>query len=215
MARFGSERLNRQRIGIFGGSFDPPHIAHRMLVQAALSLPGLDKVWVIPAGVPVHRSLSGCADADTRLRWVRRIFAGESRVRVQDWEVRRRQPTATLHTLQYISQHYPQVFPVLLLGADAFAGMESWVGYPEHRRLCDVAVFPRVGQAMPVMDGWQPVAADTWEQACGAGHVLNVDAALPDISATWLRQLAQEGKPLRDWVPAEICAEVEQAYSPA
>ncbi|MDQ7011859.1 MAG: nicotinate (nicotinamide) nucleotide adenylyltransferase [Mariprofundaceae bacterium] len=215
MARCGSERLNHQRIGIFGGSFDPPHIAHRMLVRAALSLPGLDEIWVIPTGVPVHRALSGCADADTRLRWVQCIFAGEPRVRVQDWEVRRRQPTATLHTLQYIDRRYPQVFPVLLLGADVFAGIESWQGYPEHQQLCDVAVFPRAGQAMPVVKGWQPVAADTWQQARGAGHVLNVDAGLPDISATRLRQLAQEGKPLRDWVPAEICAEVEQAYGPA
>jgi len=215
MARCGSERLNRRRIGIFGGSFDPPHIAHRMLVQAALALPGLDEVWVVPAGMPVHRALSGCADADTRLEWVRRIFAGEPHVQVRDWEARRRQPTATLHTLQYIGRRYPQVFPVLLLGADAFAAIESWVGYPEHRRLCDVAVFPRAGQAMPVIEGWRPVAVDAWRQAPEAGHVLAVDAALPDISATRLRQLAREGKPLRDWVPAEICRQVEQAYGAA
>ncbi|MFQ5581517.1 MAG: nicotinate (nicotinamide) nucleotide adenylyltransferase [Mariprofundaceae bacterium] len=218
MGRFGSEHLNRpnrQIVGVFGGSFDPPHIGHQALVRAAFCLPGLDEVWVIPVGVPVHRALSGRADAHTRLLWTRRIFAGEPRVHVQDWEVRRQQPTSALHTLQYISRQYPQVSPVLLLGADAFAGIESWVGYPEHRHFCDVAVFGRAGQAIPEIDGWQFVPVSAWQHTQGTGHVLVMDVSLPDISATQLRGEALQGKPLRDRVPAEVCQEVEQAYGPA
>ncbi|MDQ6996496.1 MAG: adenylyltransferase/cytidyltransferase family protein, partial [Mariprofundus sp.] len=86
------------QIGLFGGSFDPPHNGHKALVQAGLAM-GMDEIWVIPA-LPVHRQLSGFADAYTRFDWLRQMFAGEPHVQVVDWEISRQRPTAAIETLR-------------------------------------------------------------------------------------------------------------------
>ena len=62
-----------KRIGLFGGSFDPPHLGHKALVDAALQELNLDEVWVIPVGLPVHRQLSGKATPEQRLFWLNTI----------------------------------------------------------------------------------------------------------------------------------------------
>ncbi len=82
-----------QRIGLFGGSFDPPHIGHVALVEAALDALGLHAVWVIPAGFPVHRILSDHVTPEQRLYWMRSIFSANERVKVLDWEVASDEPT--------------------------------------------------------------------------------------------------------------------------
>jgi len=74
------------KIGIFGGSFDPPHLGHKALVEAALLELELDGVWVLPVGVPVHRELTSYISAKQRLLWVEKMFAGMEGVEVFDWE---------------------------------------------------------------------------------------------------------------------------------
>lgn len=202
-----------QPLGLFGGSFDPPHLGHVALVSAALDRLHLPELWVIPVGNPVHRQLSGRADALTRLEWMQRIFADMAGVVVQDWEVRRAEPSPTIDTLRRIRREQPGRSPVLLLGSDAFAGIDSWVGYPEHRDLCDVAVFSRTGESpLASHHGWRPVTVAEWRASPGRGRLLQVDQALPGISATKVRQRADRGKTLAGLVPECVRREIEQAY---
>ncbi|HXH64807.1 MAG TPA: nicotinate-nicotinamide nucleotide adenylyltransferase, partial [Mariprofundaceae bacterium] len=147
--------MKRRTVGIFGGSFDPPHAGHVALVEAAFALLGLSEIWVVPAGVPVHRRLSGHAGPEQRLAWMRRLFSADPRVTVIDWEACQAGPVSSLHTLRWLHQQYPEVLPLWLMGADAFAGLPAWQGYPEHRRYCNVAVFARAGEAMPEPIGWR------------------------------------------------------------
>lgn len=200
----------KRQIGLFGGSFDPPHLGHVALVHAALAL-GLDEVWVIPA-LPVHRQLSGCADGFTRLGWLEKIFAGQPRVKVVDWEVTRQQPTPAVDTLRRFRVNYPDLTPWLLLGVDAWVGLESWREYPAHRMLCNVAVFARQGlENIPAHEGWQQVERS---DACVTpGHWCFVDVTLPDISATLIREYAEQGRSLMDWVPAVVCSDIEKNYA--
>jgi nicotinate-nucleotide adenylyltransferase len=208
------ERSLMQPLGLFGGSFDPPHLGHVALVQAALDRLQLPQVWVIPVGNPVHRQLSGRANAITRLDWMQRIFADTPGVVVQDWEVRRTEPSPTIDTLRRIHREQPACSPVLLLGTDAFAGIDSWVGYPEHHDLCDVAVFSRAGEPpLASHHGWQPVTVDEWHDAPGSGRLLQVDQALPEISATEVRERAVRGETLSGLVPECVRHDIESAYS--
>lgn len=199
-------------IGIFGGSFDPPHLGHVALVHAALTTLELPEVWVVPAGLPVHRQLSGCADAATRLHWLRRIFADEKRVKVLDWEAKATKPTPTIATLRRIRRQFPDVLPLLLMGEDAFAGLASWVDYPAHQQLCAVAVFPRDARWLPPLKGWRRVSPAAWRREPATGCVIRIGAALPDISATRLRAMAGAQQSLRDLVPACVQGAIEQHY---
>ena len=201
-------------IGLFGGSFDPPHLGHHALVMAGLELLGLEEVWVIPA-LPVHRRLSGRADGERRLDWLERMFADEPRVRVWDAEIRRGRPTAMVETLRQFAAERA-VIPWLMLGADAWAGLPGWVEYPAHRGLCNLAVFARRGvsvEALLAPEGWRQVGLKECRQIERPGHLVFVPVELPEISATALRaDLAAEAR-LADRIPATIRREVLQAYA--
>ena len=207
----GLQNLSPTSIGLFGGSFDPPHNGHVALVQAALEF--LPEVWVVPAGNPVHRKLSERADAYVRLEWMQRIFASDARVQVLDWETDSEKPTPTIETLHRQRRLHPDLSSVLLMGEDAFAGIATWVDYPEHLGLCDVAVFSRCAQPRSEPGDWRPAQIDQWqEQAEGSGRMIRVEAQLPDVSATKLRLMAQQGESLRGLVPEIIRKEIEGAY---
>jgi nicotinate-nucleotide adenylyltransferase len=207
--------LTKARIGLFGGSFDPPHVGHAALVEAALEHLRLSAVWIIPAGMPVHRTLSGHATPALRLHWMQRIFAGHQRIAVLDWEVTASEPTPSIVSLRRFAATFPDKRPVLLLGADAFSGMDGWVSFPEHAALCDVAVFGRAacGAASGVA-AFRPLPLTDWlMQPAGVGYRVDVDVPLPDVSATGIRQLAAQGKSLAGKVPECVRREIEQAYA--
>jgi len=203
-----------QRIGLFGGSFDPPHIGHVALVQAALDVLQLDAVWVIPAGLPVHRTLSGHATPEQRLGWMQKIFSDNERVKVLDWEVAGSAPTPTIITLRRFVADLPQQRPVWLLGADAFAGMDGWVEYPEHGTLCDVAVFGRVAcSAGSSVSAFRPQSLADWlDSPVAGGHRVDVDVPLPDMSATAIRRAAERNESLAGMVPECVRRDIEQTY---
>lgn len=167
---------------------------------------------MVPVGLPVHRNLSGHAGAGQRLAWVQRLFADAPKVRVWDWEVRRSQPTSTLDTLEHLRQVEPDARILLLLGADAFAGMQSWIGYPQHRRYCDIAVFSRQGCERPQLPEWPVISVPQWQQTEGSGRVVHVDVLLPEVSATELRSRLEQGLPVDAYIPAPIEQEVRAAY---
>jgi len=212
---------SERSIGLFGGSFDPPHSGHVALAQAGLDA-GLDKIRVIPA-LPVHRQLSGLADGRTRFNWLTEIFADQPCVQVVDWEIRRQRPTPAIETLRQFQHMYPYTTPWLMLGADAWCGLPSWRAYPDHRALCNVAVFARRDTGIETgletgfetvcgHKGWKQVGLNDGLDCRGAGHWAYIQADLPDISATGLREDAQRGKTLAGKVPEIVRCNIEQVY---
>lgn len=210
--------MSQKRIGLFGGSFDPLHLGHEALVRAALERLQLDEVWVIPAGVPVHRELSGQADASTRMAWAKTVFADMPKVQVKDWEISSSTPVAAIDTLKQFRELYPAAPPVWLCGADSFATMESWIDYPEHQHLCNVAVFSRVGEPVVAqLPGWQPITITGWKSQgsrIATGHLIALDGSLPEVSATVIRDRARRGESLSGLINSRICYEVEALYGP-
>ncbi|MES0372097.1 MAG: nicotinate (nicotinamide) nucleotide adenylyltransferase [Mariprofundaceae bacterium] len=203
------------RIGLFGGSFDPPHLGHEALVRAALDQLKLDQVWVVPAGQPVHRNLSGHASAELRMAWAQEMFSDSPNICVKDWEVSQSEPVAAIDTLKQFRDICPDTVPVWLCGADSFATMEQWVDYPKHQKACNVAVFSRTGErAVKELSNWECLSLEQWRlgNSIGPGHVIRIDADLPDISATVVRNMAAEGKSLERLVNSRICKEVESRY---
>jgi len=115
------------KIGIFGGTFNPPHIGH---VQTSLSVAGklgLDRMIVVPAGNPPHKTVpDGAPNAQERLKLTKLAFAGAPNTEVSDFEVLREGPNYTMDTLTHFSGLYPDSELVLITGTDMFLSLPSW-----------------------------------------------------------------------------------------
>ncbi|MDQ6974058.1 MAG: nicotinate (nicotinamide) nucleotide adenylyltransferase [Mariprofundaceae bacterium] len=201
-----------KQIGVFGGSFDPPHLAHKALVQAALDELNLDEVWVLPVGIPVHKTLTSSISADCRLAWVQRMFADIAHVRVLDWEVVKKKTSPSIDSMRSISGQLDAV-PVWLMGMDAWQDLPSWKGYPEHLQYCNIAVFPRVGSKMVHHDAWQYSLPSSLQQ--NPGHVYVCQTILPTISATAIRQAIHSSHDVSSMLDGSLKDEIQARYANA
>jgi len=197
-----------KNIAVFGGSFDPPHLGHRALVYYAQQALKLDEVWVMPVGLPVHRELTVSVSPQQRLSWVKSLFRDMPEVKVLDWEVMEKVPTASIETMQrMVNQEH--TLPYWLMGMDAWQGMATWEAYPKHQTLCHVVVVNRVDEQVYHHQDWQRVVSPS--QAC-AGCVSYIDAAPPNISASQIRRAILTGKDVSTVLDAKQHDEICEAY---
>jgi len=177
-------------IAIFGGSFDPPHIGHVRLVEAALLSLDIDALWLIPTGNPVHKTLSGHANHQQRITWLEDIFGHQPRVVVKTWETESQKPAPAIDTLRRFQGEFPDVIPTWLMGMDSYLDLPHWMDYPQHVQLCNLAVFRRVGQEYSdIPTPWQEISLSQWQlhPPKKAGHILHLDGDLPDVSSSQIR----------------------------
>ena len=113
------------RVGLFGGAFDPPHLAHRLLVETAMAELQLDVLHVLPTGHAWHKKRD-LTPAPQRLEMARRAFAGLPGVLVDGRELLRTGPTYTVDTLHELRREYPGAVLHLLIGADQAAAFQTW-----------------------------------------------------------------------------------------
>lgn len=130
------------RVGMFGGAFDPPHRAHRVLAEAAVRQLDLDRLVVLPTGDAWHktRTLSPAAD---RLAMARLAFADIPRVEVDDRELRRAGPTYSVDTLRELQAEHPGAQLVLVMGEDQAGGFTRWRAWEDIAKLAVLAVAGR------------------------------------------------------------------------
>lgn len=208
-------------LGLLGGTFDPLHVAHLRLALEAREALGLAAVCLIPAGTPPLRAVPQCAGAD-RLAMVECALAGMPGFGVDAGEVLAAAgnpaPSYTVATLErQRRQHGAQRPLVLLLGADAFARLESWQRWRELFGLAHIAVATRPGHEIKVgagdtaLDGEfaarRGVAADL--AAAPAGCIVPFAITALEISATAIRERLARGLSVRYLVPDPVLDYIE------
>jgi nicotinate-nucleotide adenylyltransferase len=216
-------------LGLLGGTFDPLHIAHLRLALEAREALGLAEVSLIPAGTPALRAVPQCA-AVHRLAMVESAVAGIPGFSVDSGEVLAAAgnptPSYTVATLErQRRQHGAQRPLVLLLGADAFARLESWHRWRELFELAHVAVATRPGHEIKVMrsgipgDGAGETALDAeYSARCGnaadlagapAGRIVPFAITALEISASAIRRRLAQGLSVRYLVPDAVLDYIE------
>ncbi len=133
-----------RRVGLFGGTFDPPHAGHLAVACAARDALDLDVVELVPSSVPPHRRAPGATPAE-RLEMVRLACAGEPRLVASDREIRRDGTSYTVDTLRELAHDHPGAELFLVLGADSYDELPTWRESAEIVRLAHLAVLPRPG----------------------------------------------------------------------
>ena len=192
-----------RRIGIFGGAFDPPHLAHVALAQAAVQQLRLDELRVFPTGQAWHkaRSLTG---ATHRLAMATLAFSGVPNAVVDDRELRRSGPTYTVDTLRELRAAAPDATLLLVVGADQAEALHSWRESGEILRLATVAVAARARpdpNAPPFDAGRLP-----------GGHFASVELPSMPVSATQIRALVAAGQDISHLVPPGVASYIDRHH---
>jgi len=115
----------KRQVGVFGGAFDPPHLAHVAVAQAALTGLALDQLVVLPTGVAWHKS-QGLSEGRHRLAMSKLAFEGLRGVHVDPRELQRGGPTYTIDTLRELQAEHPEAQFHLILGADQVQSLMRW-----------------------------------------------------------------------------------------
>src|SRR6266545_5669044 len=115
-----------QRIGLFGGSFDPIHLGHLLVAQAAIEELGLERLYFIPAAQSPFKPENQPAPAAERLRLLRLALAGKTNCEVDDQEIKRGGVSYTIDTLRDYARRHPQAELLCLIGADNVATLPKW-----------------------------------------------------------------------------------------
>ena len=186
--------------GVFGGTFDPIHLAHLAVAEAARDAFGLRRVLFIPAAHPPHKPGRDISPVEDRLAMVEAAVEGNPAFEVSRLEIERSGPSYTVDTLTALCEAAPGDRLALILSAESYSEFGSW---HEPRRILDLAalvVAPRVGYA----DADPDLIARQFPEA--RATIAFMDGPRIRLSASEIRQRAADGRSVRYLVPDAVAA---------
>ncbi len=184
-------------LGILGGTFNPPHIGHLVMVQEALDQLGLDRVLVMPVARPPHKEAPEDPGAEVRLDLCRVATEAEDRVEVSELELRRGGASYTVDTLRALHELEPEHALTFIVGGDMAHSLPAWREPEAILGLARLAVAERLelrrealaGRLQPLHDG---------------DRVVFFDMPRIDVSSTLIRRRVAAGEPVRYLVPDAV-----------
>lgn len=190
-----------KRLGVFGGAFDPPHVAHVALAEQALQQLQLDELRVVPTGQAWHKTRPLTA-AVHRLAMTRLAFGHLPQVVVDERELRRSGPSYTVDTLRELAAEWPDTVLYLLIGEDQAQALPSWRHSDQLTRLAIICVAVR-----PDLEG----AAGHFDPPTGLeDRFCRLDLPAMAVSATDIRQRVGAREGIAPLVGAPVARYIEQ-----
>jgi len=187
--------VNARRLGLFGGTFDPPHLGHVAALRAAARSGLFSEIQVTVAGEPYFKA-PGIAPASLRLAMARAAFSGLDRVRVSDREIRREGPSYTIDTVRELRSEGDFDVIDLIVGADLAPQLDDWHEAAALREEVGVGVVPRPGSATTLPKGWR---------------AYEIPMEPVDLSSTFIRNIVTSDQDLSRYLPAAVIPLFEEA----
>lgn len=184
------------RLGIFGGSFDPPHVGHLLVASDAYEALDLDRLTFVPTAIQPLKADARAAPAHQRLAMVRLLAGSDGRFDVDATEIDRAGLSYTVDTLESFARRFPTAERFFLVGEDAMAAFGSWRAPDRILELAKVAVLRR------------PVSSGAQRPALPDGTIL-LPTRLVDVSSTEIRERVRCGKSLYGFVPEPVAEFIE------
>ena len=182
-----------KKIGIFGGSFDPPHLGHLVIAELTRRALKLDVVYLVPAYQPPHKSGRHTSTARDRLAMTRLSARGNPRLRVSDIEIRRRGVSYTVDTVKAFHRKFPSAELFLIVGGDSLQQFHSWKDPERILELASLAVYRR-----PQKRSRRPKTSGT--------KYHRIKGPLMDLASTDIRRRLHEGKAIDEMVRENVMA---------
>ena len=183
------------RLGVLGGSFDPPHVAHLAIASEACHTLGLERVLFVPAAAPPHKGTEERTSAEVRLELTSLAIDDDLRFTASGIEIERGL-VYTADTLRALNERYADHELVFILGSDSLLQLETWHDPEQLLAQCSLAVAPRPGDSPEAI----AAAAVRW----GSYQVTVLDVPLLAVSSTDIRARAARRRPIRYLVPHRV-----------
>ena len=193
------------RIGLLGGTFNPPHIGHLVCAQEAWSQLGLDRVWLLPVHAPPHKAPDGDPGVEHRVAMCEAAVAGDERLEVSRVEVDVPGRSYTVETLNRLHDARPEDQLTFIVGGDMAASLPEWREPRAILERCTLGVAARDGvgreQVLERLDRDLPGSSD---------RIGFFDMPRIDISSTLIRRRVAAGEPVRYLVPDGVADAIER-----
>lgn len=187
-----------KKIGIMGGTFDPIHIGHLAIAQEALEYKNLDKVLFIPTGNPPHKTNKEKTKAEIRLEMVKIGIEDNEFFEIDDYEVRREEPSYSAMTMQYLKDKYPKTELYFIMGEDSLLDIESWYRYEDFLNCVTVLVAKRQEQCNKDLENKvNDLISKGYKVEIVPSHYL-------EISATNIRKKLKNGENPKYYLKQEV-----------
>ncbi len=184
------------RIGIFGGTFDPPHIGHMAAATQVAREAKLDRILWVPTALPPHKTARSTTPGRIRLRMVRAAIRGHPRFCASEIEVARGGVSYTVDTLRQLRSEHPHWRLALIIGADLFRSLELWREPDAIRELAEIIVTSRPGADPP-----PPAQLDQGARAVAVTPV--------ELSASRVRERVKNGLTVSNMVAPAVLAIIQ------
>ncbi|MFZ3588230.1 nicotinate-nucleotide adenylyltransferase [Bacillus sp. DJP31] len=184
-----------KKIGILGGTFDPPHNGHLLIAYEVLHALSLDEIWFMPAQIPPHKEAGNVTKSTDRLRMVKLAIDGHIHFHVQPIELERQGPSYSLDTVKLLKEKYKKYDFYFIIGGDMIEYLPKWYKIEE---LLSLLTFVGVGRT-------------------GFSHhtkypIISLDTPLFDISSTFIRNRLRENGNTEQLLPPSVRIYIEENH---
>ncbi|MBR7111472.1 MAG: nicotinate-nucleotide adenylyltransferase [Clostridia bacterium] len=195
----------QMRIGIYGGTFSPPHNGHVKAAEAFFKGMELDLLYIIPTAVSPHKQMDRADDPSHRLRMCELAFGGMERTFISDLEIARGGRSYTVDTLRALSGADRRLF--FLMGTDMMLTLDRWREPEEIFKLCYPVYMRREND--PIIESM--IVAKNNEYLARFGKIVRrIPADFVDVSSTAVRERVKRGAPIDDVVPEGVAAYIKE-----
>ena len=190
------------RIAIYGGSFNPMHIGHEKIVDYVLNNLNMDKIIIIPVGIPSHRE-NNLEQSDTRLKICKEIFKGNKKIEVSDIEIKSEGKSYTYDTLLKLMDLYGENNEFFeIIGEDSLKSLKTWKNYEELLKICKFIVFRRKDDKNIQID----------EEFLNNKNIIILENEYYDISSTEIRNMVKNNENISAFVNKKVKKLIEKEY---
>lgn len=196
-----------KNIAVFGGTFNPPHLAHKRLIDEMNKAVGFDKVLIIPTYVPPHKTAPDLASCQDRLEMCRRTFF-EKYYTVSDMEISRGGKSYSYDTFCSLKKEYPAAKLHLVIGSDMLLSFDKWYRYEDILSMATLCVATRQNDIRS--EKLALFATERLHLNCEKGEIIILPAQAFELSSTQIRQLIKDKKDVSPFLEKETLQYIKE-----
>jgi nicotinate-nucleotide adenylyltransferase len=182
-----------KKVGILGGTFDPPHYGHLLIANEVISELNLDEIWFMPNQEPPHKKKSNSIENEDRLQMLELATEGNDLFKIEKIELQRSGPSFTVDTMRILNDHYKNHQFFFIIGADMIEYLPKWNRIDE---LMELVQFVGVERPQYSVETTYPI--------------IYVDVPVFDVSSSMIRERLKKGKTVRYLLPDSVIDFIEE-----